>query len=334
MPSSKPLISILVPARDEEMNIAGCIEDISDQNYQNYELLILDDESEDNTALIVKNKFIECNISDKAKLIPGKAIAPDWIGKNWACHQLSLQARGTYLLFLDADVRLKSHVIESCLCLVDKYKIQLISCFSTQIIKSLGEWLVVPLMNFMLLTFLPLTKVYSSTNRSFIAANGQFFLIQRAAYDQIGGHKGVANKVVEDMEIARKLKESGLKLMTFLGGDSITCRMYVGFKEAFNGFTKNFFPGFSTTPLIFSLFLIFLFAAFFLPFIMLFVNSKFVWVVLTILLGRLAVSLSSGQNFLINCFIHPVQMIMMIAVGINSVYRSIKKTLRWKGRYI
>jgi chlorobactene glucosyltransferase len=144
----------------------------------------------------------------------------------------------------------------------------------------------------------------------------------------------VADKVVEDMEIARAVKKGGYKVMTFLGEISISCRMYNGFNQAFRGFTKNFFPGFNLSSLHFILFLVLLLLIFFLPFLMAFMNSMFIWVVIIILLGRLITSLSSRQNFLINCIFHPVQVIIMIAVGINSVYKTTKKNLKWKGRYI
>jgi chlorobactene glucosyltransferase len=330
----KPFISILIPARDEEINIENCIEDVMNQSYNNYELLILDDESTDETAKIVTGKISERRDDDKIKLISGKPKPNDWIGKNWACHQLSLEARGEILLFIDADVRIRPHVIESCIYYMDKYKLRLLTCFSTQKIKLFGEWLVVPLMNFLLLTFLPLTKVYSSTKKSFVAANGQFLLITKEVYNKIGGHKEVANKIVEDMEMARRFKKSGFKLMTFLGENSITCRMYYGFEPAFNGFTKNFFPGFNTSPLIFIFFLLFLFTTFFLPYLFVFMNSYFIWIVLIILLGRLATSISSHQSIVANFLLHPIQMIIMIAIGLNSIYRTTTKKMKWKGRSI
>ncbi|MBT8392251.1 MAG: glycosyltransferase [Ignavibacteriaceae bacterium] len=331
---SEPLVSILVPARNEEQNIANCISDVYNQTYQNYELIILDDESEDRTASIIKNKISDFGISQKTNLISGKPIPKNWIGKNWACHQLSLEANGKYLVFMDADVRQSSHVIESCLKLIDKHQIQLLTCFPTQIIESFGEWLIVPLMNFLLLTFLPLIKVYSSEKKSFVAANGQLLLIERNTYDKIGGHREVASKVVEDMEIARNVKKFGFKMMTYLGENSISCRMYTGFRQGVIGFTKNFYSGFNLPPVVFALFLVFLLSSFFLPFLMIFVNSKFIWVVLIIIIGRISTSLSSKQNLLINVLIHPVQIILMIAIGISSVYKTSKKTLKWKGRYI
>lgn len=332
--SNKPLVSILIPARNEEKNISQIIDDIIKQTYKNFELIILDDESEDKTAEIISDKISEYNSNNKIKLISGKPLPNGWLGKNWACHQLSKEANGEYLLFIDADVRLSSGVVESCLFYKNKYKLEMISSFPTQIINSFGEWLIVPLMNFLLLAFLPLKKVYSSANKSFIAANGQFLFIAKSAYEKIGGHLTFKERVVEDMEIARQVKKSGFNMMTFLGADSVSCRMYDGFGHAFNGFSKNYFPGFNTSPIIFFLFLAFLFTTYFLPFLMIFMNSSFVLIVLIILLGRLAISVSSRQTILVNILLHPVQMLIMITIGVNSVYKTKTKKLKWKGRSI
>lgn len=328
------LVSVLVPARNEEKNIGNCIDVVLSQSYKNFELIILDDESEDRTAEIISDKISEYNSNKKIKLISGKPLPNGWLGKNWACHQLSKEASGEYLLFIDADVRLSSGVVESCFFYKDKYKLEMISSFPTQIINSFGEWLIVPLMNFLLLAFLPLKKVYSSANKSFIAANGQFLFIAKSAYEKIGGHLTFKGRVVEDMEIARQVKKSGFNMMTFLGADSVSCRMYDGLRLAFNGFSKNFFPGFNISSLIFTLFLTLIFIVFLLPFLMIFMNSSFVLIVFIILLGRLAISVSSRQNILVNILLHPVQMLIMITIGVNSVYRTKTKKLKWKGRSI
>ena len=139
-------------------------------------------------------------------------------GKNWACHQLSQKAKGKYLLFIDADVELAPNAISSTAKIMAETKTKMLSVFPTQRIKSFGEWLIVPLMNWLLLAFLPLRQVYASRNNSFIAANGQFILWDRETYFSIGGHQQVANAVVEDMELARKAKQKN-KIITLLGGN-------------------------------------------------------------------------------------------------------------------
>lgn len=328
------MVSVLIPARNEENNIGECIDSILKQTYKNFELIILDDESKDTTEKIIREKISDNNVGYKVRLISGGPLPTGWLGKNWACHQLTQEAKGDVLLFIDADVRLGPGVIESCLCLKDQYNLEMITSFPTQKIKSFGEWLIVPLMNFLLLTFLPLKKVYSSANKSFIAANGQFIFITKPFYTKIGGHKAFKEKVVEDMEIARQVKKSGFNMMTFLGADSVSCRMYDGLRPSFNGFSKNFFPGFNTSPLIFSLFLSLIFFVFLLPFFMILLNSDFLLIVLIILAGRLFISISSKQNLIINIILHPLQMFMMIAVGFSSIYKTMTKKLQWKGRSI
>jgi len=229
------LVSVLIPARNEEMNIGSCLNFILAQDYKNLEVLVLDDQSTDRTSEIIKA------FSEKHKNIfylKGEKLPQNWTGKNWACHQLSQKANGKYLLFIDADVELASNAISSTLKIMSNTKAKMLSVFPTQRIKSFGEWLIVPLMNWLLLSFLPLRQVYSSQNKSFIAANGQFILWDRETYFSIGGHKQVANTVVEDMELARKAKPHD-KIITLLGGNIIFCRMYSSFPNAFKGFTKN-----------------------------------------------------------------------------------------------
>ena len=216
----------MIPARNEEDNITELLHSIIQQSYSNYELFVLDDQSEDQTtgvveALSTKNR--------KINLISGKPLPEGWLGKNWACFQLAQHARGEVLLFLDADVRLSPNALEAALYQMQKNNVVMLSCFPTQKIDSLGEWLIVPLMNWLLLSLLPLKAVVSLPYKSLTAVNGQFILCDKRAYNAIGGHKAVFDQVVEDMEIARKLKVGGYRIMTALGHDAITCRMYSWF---------------------------------------------------------------------------------------------------------
>ena len=197
------LVSVLIPARNEENNIANCLNNILQQDYENFEIFVLDDQSTDRTKEIVKS------FSQKHSCVfyvDGEPLPPNWTGKNWACHQLSKKAKGKYLLFVDADVELAKNALSSALKILFAKQVKMLSVFPTQKIKTLGEWLIVPLMNWLLLSFLPLKQVYASANISLIAANGQFMLWERETYFDIGGHKQVANAVVEDMELARKTK--------------------------------------------------------------------------------------------------------------------------------
>lgn len=323
------LISVLIPVRNEEHNIGKCLDHLVNQNYKNLEILVLDDQSTDKTAEVVKS------FSDKhkrIKLICGSMLPEGWLGKNWACHQLSEQANGKYFLFIDADVELKENTISSIVKEIVESEVKMISVFSTQLIKSFGEWIIVPLMNWLLLAFLPLRFIYSSNKKSFVAANGQFILWDRNTYLEINGHKSVKDKVVEDMEFARICKSNNIKIKTMLGGDLVYCRMYNGLTQSINGFSKNFYPGFNVNPMIFLTMISFAFIIFILPFFLVSDNSLFIIPALIIILIRVFISTISKQNVIFNVLLHSIQMILMLIIGFKSVFNSTIGKVEWRGR--
>jgi chlorobactene glucosyltransferase len=210
----------------------------------------------------------------------------------------------------------------------------LLSSFPSQKLTSWGEWLVVPMMNWLLLGFLPLKKVYTSFNKSLVAANGQFMMINREHYKLLGGHEKFKDAVVEDMEIARATKQSKKLMMTALGSSGVECRMYDGLKSAFNGFSKNFFAGFNTSVFPFTMLIFYFLLTFLAPFFIVFASTNFLVSIILILVIRILISVKSRQNLFINAVLHPIQMIFVILVGINSVIASKTKRLEWKGRKI
>lgn len=329
--SFSPYISILIPARNEEENISDCLDSCLNQNYRNFEILTLDDSSSDRTNKIIKEYQKHF---PKIKLIEGELLPSGWTGKNWACHQLAIKANGEYFLFIDADVRLKPDTLESALSLINKFEIKMLSIFPTQVTKNFGEKIIVPLMNWLLLSFLPLRKVYSSSNKSFIAANGQFILVNRKTYFEIGGHKKFRSKVVEDMEIAREVKAKGNTIITALGGDLVFCKMYNNFNLALSGFAKNFFSGFNISAFLFLALIIFLLVVFLAPFILFFFNLTFIVIIILILISRIIISILSRQSILENLLLHPFQMLIMFYAGIISVLNTKRRKNMWKGRTV
>jgi chlorobactene glucosyltransferase len=324
-----PKVSVLIPARNEESNIEECLRLIINQDYTNFEIIVLNDESTDSTEEKVKI-FVKNN--SQCKLIQGKPLLTGWTGKNWACHQLSENASGELLLFIDADVLLEKWAIRSSVQLLHINKLKFLSCFPTQKIKSFGEWLVVPLMNWLLLSFLPLKKVFTSKFNSLVAANGQFILFDKYTYFKLGGHEKAKDKVVEDMELARTFKRNGNKIMTALGNDSVKCRMYDGYSSAYTGFSKNFFAGFNISSFSFLILLFFLLFIFLLPLILVFLKIIYIWIIFLIMVIRIFLSISSKQNLILNVLLHPFQMIIMFIVGLNSIYVNKKNKIIWKSR--
>lgn len=325
--TKQKLVSVLIPARNEENNIVKCIEGVLGQDYQNKEIIVLDDNSTDRT-LELASSFKE----DVVKIIKGKELHSGWLGKNWACNQLAEQAKGEYLLFIDADVDIRSTVISSAVVELERSNSSLLSIFPTQIIRSFGEHLIVPLMNWLLLTFLPLKFVYSTASKSFVAANGQFMLWRKQDYLKLEGHYKVKSSVVEDMELARLVKQNHIKVKTMLGGELVYCRMYNSFSDSYNGFQKNFYAGFSIHPVFFMIVISFLLVVFLSP---IFIISKDYYSIIPIVLviiSRTSESIKSKQNFLLNIFLHPLQMLLMYWIGIVSVIKFKTNQLIWKQR--
>lgn len=324
------LVSILIPARNEEANIGNIIADILEQGYSNFELIVCDDQSDDGTAAVVED-FIAAD--PRVRLIMKDHLPEGWLGKNHACHVLSEAAAGNYYLFLDADVRIKGDIIPQAIAHAREHKLSLISIFPRQIMISAGEWITVPVMNYILLTLLPLILVRMSPRPSLSAANGQFMFFDAAEYQEQEPHKALKANRVEDIAIARMYKERALNISCQTGDARVSCRMYASFGEALAGFSRNvldFFGGSAVPAIIFwlitSLGFIAVIAAFSLPMII-------VWLAAYIL-TRVFVSLHSRQHVFKNIILLIPQQLSMGLFIFNAIFRSKAGRHKWKGRKI
>lgn len=323
-------VSILIPARNEEADILNLLTSISAQNYQNYEVIVLDDHSTDHTFQLCQNYSTQ---NKRFKVLAGKALPKEWLGKNFACHQLAQAAKGNYLIFLDADETVKDGLINNSINRMKRSGLSLLSLFTDQIMKTWGERLVVPLMHYVLLNLLPLRLVRLSKNPSFSAASGQFMMFEAANYHENQWHEQVKHQVVEDVEIMKLIKGSGFNGEALLANGYIYCRMYKSFDESVNGFSKNFLAGFNNNVLGLSLYLLLVvispIASFF------FLSSDLVLFALSlILLSRIMISLAARQNVWHNVLLHPLQLLCMVFISVISVKKHFTKTVVWKGRAI
>lgn len=323
---SSRLISILIPARNEESNISTSLESIAAQSYKNIEVYAGNDNSTDNTPEII-DKFAEFYAFIHKKNIP--PLPEGWKGKTHALNTLSSSAKGEFILFIDADVKLEKDAVSSAYAYMEETGADVISVFPDQLMSGFGEKIIVPLLNFFLLTLLPLKQVYRSNKASLSAGIGQFMMFRRSAYEKIGEHQSVHDKIAEDLELIRLVKKNNLKVLTMLNGDLISCRMYSNFKEAFYGFSKNFYPGSSMNPVFFLITLFIYTSVFMLPFIMIFFNFIYLVPVILIAVIRILITKKSGQEFH-TILLHPVQIPMMLLIGLYSV--TAWKKVKWKGR--
>ncbi|MCX7985218.1 MAG: glycosyltransferase [Bacteroidetes bacterium] len=234
--NSQALISILIPARNEERTIGLLLNDLLRQHYSSFEILIFDDESSDLTKEVVQTY---ANQDSRITLFSSSGLPQGWYGKQHACHYLAQQARGEYFLFLDADVRCTEKFLERCITYVEQRKLDLLSIFPKQEMRTFGEYATVPLMQYILLTLLPLPLVERTKHPLIAAANGQVLLFKASTYKQLAVHERLRSVRAEDIVGARLLKREGKKVSCLVGDDSIRCRMYEHYSDALIGFAKN-----------------------------------------------------------------------------------------------
>lgn len=323
-------VSVLIPARNEEQNIGKLLGQLENLSSEIKEVIVCDDNSTDDTADIVKQFEIK---NDKFKLIQGIELPDGWLGKNHACHQLAQKAEGDILLFLDSDVQIKKHTIDRAISHMHKHRLHMLSIFPKQIFGSLGEKISVPLMNWILLSLLPLILVRTSKNSAFSAANGQFMMFRSDTYHIHLPHQLFKKHMVEDIAIIQYFKQQRLKVDTLLGKDDVACRMYSGAEEAIEGFSKNIYQFFGNSALLTILVGVITTTA---PLIM-YLNFGMIWVIaylLGIISIRILVSIASRQSPIQNVLLLLPQHIVFLLIILKRIKNNRKKELIWKGRNI
>lgn len=326
----RPPVSVLIPARNEEKTIGRLLTDLQAVRYTPLEIIVYDDQSTDRTAAIVERFATEPH---PVGLIGGTGLPPGWLGKNRACHCLSAAATGRWLLFLDADVRIGNETISKAVAHMERQQLRLLSVFPTQRMPSWGARLSVPLMNWILLSLLPLPLVRLSGHPALAAANGQFLMFDRAAYKRISPHEAVKNNPVEDMAIMKKFKEEKLPVATLLGGKDIFCTMYTTLSGAVQGFSRNIVQFFGGHGWLAALFVLLTTLA---PFY-LFRYAGTGWgtaYIGVILLNHLFVSLASCQSAIGNIGLLIPRQIVLWIILLASFLNRRRHKLRWKGRII
>lgn len=236
-----PKVSVLIPARNEEHNITGCLESVLFQDYPHLEVIVLDDQSSDRTAEITRLYRLR---DSRLRLIPGRALPPGWLGKPWACHQAAEKCSGDLLLFLDADTRLKPDAIRRAVYAMLAERAALLSVIPHEIVSGWGEKLIQPFFLWAVFTTLPLAIARKIRLPGFSFTIGQFLLFDRQAYQSVGGHSAIRSEVVDDLAFGRLIRRFGFVWRLVDGSRQVECRMYRSLGEVVAGFSKNFFAAF------------------------------------------------------------------------------------------
>ena len=340
-PYAGPLVSVLVPARNEALNIERCVRSLLQQDYGVFEIIVLDDGSTDKTPELLDGLMKES--AGRLQILRGEALPDGWHGKTWACFQLSRMAKGELLLFTDADTMHKSDALRRSVGSLMDSGSDMLSIMPHQELGSFWEKLLVPLIHVILLCYLPIRLVRTSPNPAFSFANGQFILFRRDFYERIDGHAAVRNAIVEDVWLCRAVKKAGGRVAAYNGSDIVSCRMYRNFKEIWEGFSKNLFAAIGySTPGLFMLVTV-IAALYVAPYLFIassvlmgdFSVSMF-WLpffqITVAIICRLAIARGFHQSLILS-LLHVISQSVLIAIAINS-FMMIKygKGAYWKGR--
>lgn len=336
--NSYPFVSVLIPARNEEANIENCVTSLLNQKHPNYEVIVLNDNSTDRTSNIL---YELKQTYPKLKIVNGSPLPEGWIGKSYACSQLTKEAKGDWLLFTDADTIHNENSIADGIKSALFRKADLLSVIPYQITKSLPEKLVIPILHFITYVLLPFYFLERKGFEKFTFAVGQYMLFKRSSLEKIGGYEAVKNEIVEDVEMGRLIKRNKMQLVMLNGIDMVKCRMYRNFNQLWEGFSKNIFAGLGFSSLLMVVIVVSYFILFVLPFFsFLFFafigENQFALICLAQVIINYAIRFVLSVKFklsFVSSVLHPFGILTVLLITINS-WRLVKFSggPKWKGR--
>lgn len=328
--ASRSSFDILIPARNEESSISACLQSAKTQlTFEGSQILVFDDNSSDQTPSILRT-FAD----ERLQILTNDQDPPHgWLGKNWACHQLVQASSAEYLVFLDADVILTHSAVPQVISVMQRHSLDLVSPYPRQISKGMLGNLIQPLLQWSWLATVPLALARKSGRASLAVANGQFMVVRREAYLASDGHRGVKDKVLDDIELLRLLLKHGFHGSVLDGTNLATCTMYRNSQELISGYAKSLWCAFG--GLFGSIatvgFLLFIYVS---PMFGFF-NGHSQLAILgwaSGFLGRLVTDFKTGHRNIISALLHPVSIFCFAYLNVISWWRHTRNELFWKGR--
>ncbi|MED5370364.1 MAG: glycosyltransferase [Myxococcota bacterium] len=243
-PAELPLLSICIPARNEEGKIGAAVRSALTQDHPNFEVLVVDDRSEDNT----RQEALDAGGGDpRLRVVAGVEPPAGWAGKPWACQRAAGEAAGEQLLFVDADLRLAPWAARTAASRMQARGLALLSLFGDWALESFWEVAVIPVIGWFIRGSVDLDAINDPGRREAFA-NGQFILVERGAYDSLGGHEAVRAEVLEDVRLAQAFKQRGLPTGLFHAPEAFSVRLYTRLSEIVSGYGKNLYEGMGRRP--------------------------------------------------------------------------------------
>lgn len=323
-------VSVLVPARDEAANLGALLDDLSAQlGAGDLEVLVLDDDSADATGDIARRHALG---DRRFRVLDGSGPAPGWLGKPAACARLAEAARGSVLLFVDADVRLAPHAVAATVGLLRRHRLDLVSPYPRQEAVGALERLVQPLLQWSWASTLPLRWAEWSSRPSLSAANGQLLAVDAGTYRRAGGHAAVADQVLDDLALLRAVKAVGGRGGVVDGTGLASCRMYTTPRKLVDGYSKSLWSATGSPAAAVAVGGV-LTLTYLVPPVAALLGSRVGLVgYVAGVAGRAAVARRTGGRVLPDAAAHPVSVAALLWLGGRSWRGHRRGTLTWKGR--
>jgi chlorobactene glucosyltransferase len=333
-----PFVSVCVPARNEERDIEACLTSLLNQNYPHFEVIVVDDNSTDNTPRIIQS-LQERHANLVA--IQGAALPPDWYGKPFALHQAALKARGELLLFTDADPVFQRYALTTAVRLVQKHRLDMLTLLPGAEFGSFWERTVQPVIFAFIAAVTKFGKVNDPKSPAAMGV-GAFIMLRREVYSRIGGHKTLKQVILEDIGMARLVKQSGAKIMIADAKKIYSIRMYHSFLEIWIGWRKNVFLGMKKSIFKTFYYILYVWGFVVTPWLMagvhLWMGSGLVWQALAlaglgmVLIAKLTLchELNLEKRY---ALLFPLGALVVAAIMINSmIHMLFRGGAEWRGR--
>jgi len=332
----EPLVSIIIPVKDEGKKIKECLESVLNQDYRNKEIIVVEGGSRDNTRDILEN------FKDKIRIVEEPPLPKGWVGKNWACYIGYKESKGKYLLFTDGDTIHDRKLLSNAIAKMEKEGIDFLTLIPSLEMRNVLVKMILPVVG-QFIYVVNLAPYFNTDNKIGIFGNGQFMLFRRNAYEKIGGHEAVKNKLIEDFALASLMKDNGFRTRLYNGLALFKVRMYDTIKEMIDGWGKNFFLGLRAKVsylilAIFALIFIYLFPFFMLMYDMhalisgsLAIFFPFSLIINLFYLFRFGIMYYKLNVNPIYALLYFIPIAFIIYLLIYSYYR-FKKGIIWKGR--
>lgn len=236
-----PRVSVCVPARNEERDVAACLKSLLGQNYPDFEIIVVDDNSTDRTWEIIQRLAGE---HPELQALRGDPLPETWYGKPFALHQAVQRSRGEILLFTDADVKFQPHALTSAVYALETRKLDLLSLMPAAEFGSFWERAVQPVIFGFIAARIPFHKINSPDFPGEAMGFGAFIMIRRETYQRLGGHESLRQAILDDVGLARQAKALGARCWVANAKPLLSIRMYHSLGEIWRGWRKNMFLAF------------------------------------------------------------------------------------------